>query len=141
MRRFINILEEVNDIPSALYHATYLPYMDNILKHGIDPFIGKPNWDDSKNVVYLANDPYVAESYAESAEEVDEDYLDLIIVLMINASELNQSMLSADSNVIDGDSTFEYDGIIKPSLIKAAMTNSADVHEYCRKHNIMIKGL
>lgn len=103
-----------------LYHATYEPYLKNIMKYGLGgaPDI-KPNWGDSKQgVVYLAYDPNVAESYAETAEEIPEDYLDQIIILKIDINQLDKQKLTRDENVIDGGDTLEYHGVIPPSAIR-----------------------
>jgi hypothetical protein len=55
-----------------LYHATYKPLLNNIKKKGLGGN-NKKNWNDSKdNVVYLADDPDIAESFAEANEEINE---------------------------------------------------------------------
>lgn len=102
-----------------LYHATYKPRLKKIMAHGLGgaPKI-KRNWSDSKEgVVYLAYDPNVAESYAETAEEVPESYLDQIIILKIDINQLDKEKLTRDENVIDGEDTLEYHGVISPSAI------------------------
>lgn len=101
-----------------LYHATYLPRLKSILKFGLGAK-SKKNWEDSKKgVVYLADDPDVAESYAEAAEFVPEDYLDQIVVLEIDSDDLDPDLLFNDENVIDGNSTYEYHDIIHSEYIK-----------------------
>ena len=101
---------------NKLYHATYLPFLDSIKANGLGTTENKM-WEDSKpGVVYLANDPWVAESYAESAELADEVLLDNIIILEIDTTKLDSNKLFVDQNVlIDEDeenATWEYHGII-----------------------------
>lgn len=100
-----------------LYHATYAPYLQSIMKYGLDPSIGQKNWDDSEHVIYLAISPDIAFSYAEASDIVPEKYLDQIVILVIEKTKLDNSKLIKDSNVQDCDKTFEYHGVIKPSLI------------------------
>lgn len=131
MRKFIKIVESNQ---KNLFHATYLPYLDSIFKYGIDPNRGIANWEDSEKVVYLANDVYVAESYAEESEELEEDYP--IVVLEVSREALDDNLLVADSNVIDGTDTFEYHNIINPSAVVRIHTNSDTGDEIARKYNI-----
>lgn len=108
-------------IPEKLYHATYTPFLDSIKSNGLGNTKNKM-WTDSVNgVVYLANDPWVAESYAEESEWVYEQedpdtYLDNIVILEINTSKLNKNKLKVDKNVLLDDeeenATWEYHGII-----------------------------
>lgn len=106
------------NIPDFLYHATYKPLLKKIEKEGLGGKSSKRKWSDSKKgVVYLALDPYVAESYAESVDEdevdMPEDWLDKIVILKINTSSLDHNKFNIDQNVLDnkGD-TLEYYGII-----------------------------
>ena len=100
-----------------LYHATYKPRLKSIMTSGLGAKHFH-NWEDSKpGVIYLADQPYVAESYAEEAELIPESYLDKIVILEIDSDDLDLSLLFNDQNVIDGDSTFEYHGIIAPEYI------------------------
>ena len=63
--------------------------------------------------VYLALDPYVAESYAEESEMVPESWLDNIIILKVDTSKLNKSKLFIDQNVQNNEGdTLEYRGTI-----------------------------
>jgi hypothetical protein len=106
------IYESINQ--NFLYHATYKPLIKNIKKFGLG---GNPkkrkNWEDSKDVVYLANDPDVAESYAEESELVNEDWLDEIVIFKIDTNNLDINLLKNDKNVRNDDQdTFEYYGII-----------------------------
>ena len=64
-------------------------------------------------MVYLADDPDIAESYAEANENCPESYLDHIIIFKINTSKLDKNKLFIDENVQDDDvSTYEYHGIV-----------------------------
>lgn len=120
-------LKESLDIPKYLYHATYKPFLKSIKEKGLGA--GKTKmWSDSKSgVVYLADDADVAYSYAEIAEWLDEvedysKYADNIIILKIDYNKLDKTKLKKDVNVIDGDSTFEYHGIIPFSFVKEVIT-------------------
>ena len=104
-------------IPQTLYHATYKPLLDSIMKNGLGGNNTK-NWEDSvSGTVYLAYDKYQAESYAETSDMVPEDWLDEIVVLQINTNGLDESLFSVDKNNLSGD-TLEYIGIIPPKNIK-----------------------
>lgn len=103
-----------------LYHATYAQFLDSIKKNGLGNTSNKM-WGDSKSgVVYLAVDPWVAESYAEIAEFLDDvedadEYLDNIIILQIDVSKLDSSKLKVDENVLlddEDNATWEYHGVI-----------------------------
>jgi hypothetical protein len=97
-----------------LYHATYKPLLKKIKEHGLDTRMSKKAWEDSiPGYVYLALDPEVAFSYAESSEEVQEEWIDNIVILKIDKYSLDQDKLFIDQNVIDnvGD-TLEYRGVI-----------------------------
>jgi hypothetical protein len=114
------ITESLNKIPKYLYHATYRPLLRRIKKQGLDSNLGKKNWDFSINgYIYLAIDPDIAESYAESSEEVSEDWLDEIIILVIDTDKIDKSKLFIDKNVKDNEGdTLEYRGIISPDALK-----------------------
>lgn len=108
-------------VPDVLYHATYKALLSLIKKGGLDTRKSALAWEDSKpGIVYLANDPDVAESYAEAAEEVsDEIYDSGIVVLKIPTKGLKISKLHDDRNVQGGNSdTYEYHGQIPWSKIK-----------------------
>ena len=108
------------DFPNKLYHATYRPLLASIQKNGLAGIGCRKNWEDSKEgVVYLALAPEVAESYAESADNVPEEWLDDIVVLAIPTSQLDLTYLSSDGNVQNnsGD-TLEYHGVIPWSAIE-----------------------
>ena len=146
-KTYQNYLEERNvalhsdpsRIPSILYHATYRPYLDSILKKGLQSGISPANWEFSENVVYLSSDIDEAISYTETSDIVPEDYLDQIVILAIDVSQLDVSKLVIDENVLynmpldtstednirnknipDKESLFEYHGVIPPLAIKLA---------------------
>ena len=93
-----------------LYHATYLPYWEQIKKSGyIKPGINK-NWSISdSSFIYLSRDPDDAASFAETAEDVPEEYLDQIVVLKIDPRYLDINKLDIDHN-----QSYSYDGDIDP---------------------------
>jgi hypothetical protein len=114
-------LKKLHSIPQVLYHATYKELLPSIKEKGLDTRKAKLAWEDSEpGVVYLANDPYVAESYAETSENVPEEWLDEIILLKILSKDLDLSKLYQDRNVRSDEepSTFEYHGVIPWEIIK-----------------------
>ena len=116
MDKFEILCEKI--MSKYLYHATYQKLLNSIKKKGLIPNNKNKNYSDSKDFVYLANDPWVAESYAETSEEVPEDWLDEIVILKVAIKDLDPNLLSKDKNVQDGNSTFEYNGIIPWNKLK-----------------------
>ncbi len=115
----IKELTESANVPSVLYHATYRPLLKSIKKHGLGGDRAQAKWEDSKpGVVYLALDPNVAESYAESSDAVPDEWLDEIVILKVSTAGLDLSRLMTDTNVLDnaGD-TLEYHGVIPANLV------------------------
>jgi RNA:NAD 2'-phosphotransferase (TPT1/KptA family) len=103
-------------VPSVLYHATYKPLLKSILKNGLGSKTRK-NWEDSvPGVTYLSDNAEAAESYAETSDLVDEEWLDEIVVLKVNTEGLNRDKFFVDRNNQTGD-TFEYHGVIPKSNI------------------------
>lgn len=116
------------DRKEYLYHATYGKYWDDIKINGLKRNM-KKNWSFSGNkVIYLTNDPDIAESFAEMAEEIDEELLNDIIVLKIDMSALDKSKLKLDENITqEGEEfleeysepySFQYYGDIPANLIR-----------------------
>lgn len=116
----------------TLYHATYKPYWEEIKKSGEIKGGVHSNWEglSHNDVVYLSRDFDNAYSYAETAEDVPEEYLNQIIVLEIDATKLNSNLLHIDENQAYGNyyevnvedpSTwikFQYEGEIPINTIK-----------------------
>ena len=106
-------------IPSKLYHATYERFLKSIQQKGLGNTTQTMYEDSKPGVVYLANEPEVAESYAECSdwyEEQDEaDDLDIIII-EVDTDKLDLNKLYVDENVLLDDdeenATWEYHGII-----------------------------
>ena len=71
------------------------------------PEMPSPNYEDSKRgMVYLATNADVAISYAETSDFVPEEWLDDIVVLTIDATKIDSSLLLGDENVLlDGITT------------------------------------
>lgn len=130
-----SINSSLKAVPEKLYHATYLPFLDSIKAKGLGNTENKM-WSDSKTgVVYLANDPWVAESYAEESEwleEIDDPdkYLNNIIILEVDVSKLDSNRLFIDSNVLldeqEENATWEYHGIIPWEAIKIFNSSIAE---------------
>lgn len=106
--------------PKTLYHATYRPLVGLIKKEGLGGPSSKQNWPDSKKgVTYWSIDPYVAASYAETAEDIDEAWLGQIVVFACDFNDFDLTMLFVDANVQDNDGiTLEYHGIMPFSKLK-----------------------
>ena len=100
-------------VPPVLYHATYKPRLKSIKLKGLGAG-GKRNWEDSRRgVIYLALDPNVAESYAESSDMVPDEWLDQIVILKISTAGLDPNKFNIDGNVQDNEGdTVEYHGVI-----------------------------
>ena len=121
-----NVNEELEQMPSVLYHATYKQRLKSIKLNGLGAG-GKRNWTDSKRgVVYLALDPHVAESYAETAlDDLDADWD--IVILQVSTNGLDPNKFHLDSNVQDNEGdTVEYHGIIPPSNISLYKSGVAE---------------
>lgn len=117
--KLLEITSLPSQLPKFLYHATYKPYLKSIKQNGLGAGKLKRNYEDSKRgVVYFATDFDEAVSYAESSDEVDDDYLDEIIVLRVKSNKLNSAQLKRDANVIDGETTYEYHGVVPFSELK-----------------------
>lgn len=102
----------------TLYHATYLPRLASIMTGGLRPDTEK-NWSISEDYIYLTDDPEVAISFAEIAEEVPEEYLNQIVVLKVDAKDLDLDKLELDDNIIEkNDYSFQYSGHIPPEIIE-----------------------
>ena len=119
------------EIPEFFYHATYKALLPSIKATGLDTREAALAWEDSKpGIVYLANDPGVAESYAEASENVsDEIYDSGIVILKVASKALDLSKLKDDDNVQEDDSdTYEYHGQIPWSKLKMASLSEIDYH-------------
>ena len=134
-----SLTEAINSsIPTKLYHATYKQFLESIKEKGLGN-TKKKMWSDSKlGVVYLAADPWTAESYAEESEWLDsvatpDDYIDNIIILEVDTTKLDSSKFYIDENVLldDGEenSTWEYYGVIPWEAINIFNSTAADDFE------------
>ena len=123
MENFRKFIVESYEVPPVLYHASYGPLMSSIQKDGLggdrDTY-----WEDSmRGVVYLALDPQVAFSYAETSDDAWDKFeteagLE-IIIMKVDTTQLNPELFKIDSNVMNnqGD-TVEYHGIVPPTAIE-----------------------
>lgn len=118
MRKLIEAIQNYKesikvDVPPLVYHATYRPLLKQIMELGL---VGgkRRNWECSNTGrVYVAKEPEVAESYAETSEFVPADWLDEIIIFEIDTSQLDISKFGPDPNVLDSDGeTLQYAGTI-----------------------------
>lgn len=85
-----------------LYHATYAPYYKKIKQDGYIKAGVNKNWSISGDFIYLCRHFDNAVDYAETAEEVPEEYLDEIIVLKIDTDKLELDKLDIDHNQVYG---------------------------------------
>jgi hypothetical protein len=116
--KLTDILKEI-EYNEPLYHATYKALLPGIKTKGLDTRKAQLAWEDSKpGYIYLAKDPEVAASYAETSEVVPDDWLDEIIILTIDSNKLDPEKLFIDLNVQDNEGdTLEYRGIIPFNFI------------------------
>lgn len=108
-----------------LFHATYRPYLAQILAQGLGgaPVPPPRNYEDSEGgVVYLAASAEVALSYAETSEAVPAEWLDDIVVLQVDVPQLEAARVLPDRNVrLDADEspqTFEYRGVVPAAALR-----------------------
>ena len=131
-----DLKEEVEDVPQYLYHATYKPLLKKIKEIGLDTSSNKKAWDDSiSGHVYLALDPYVAESYSEESEMVPESWLDNITILKVDTNKLDKSKLFIDQNVQDNEGdTLEYRGVIPwEALSLQELNEDESLHKWFKR--------
>ena len=124
LREYIRwLLLEQAKVPPKLYHATYGPLVGSIQREGLG---GDRDtvWEDSvRGTVYLALDPEIAFSYAETSEdawdsfETDEGLE--IVTFEVDSSKLDPAKFNIDQNVVgnQGD-TLEYYGVVPSSALK-----------------------
>jgi len=107
--------------PEYYYHGTYNAWLPSIKKFGLSPEHSKPVWDFSKEgVVYLTDDYWDAEAYAENADEVSDEVHDSgIVVLKVTGSKISPDKIHLDKNQSEGN-TNEYHGIIPWEAIEVA---------------------
>ena len=131
LREYIReLLTEQAELPATLYHASYGPLADSIQREGLG---GDRDtvWEDSvRGTVYLALDPEIAFSYAETSDdawdrfETDEGLE--IVTFEIDTAQLDPSKFNIDQNVIgNAGDTLEYYGIVPPSAIKVVRRDFA----------------
>lgn len=112
-------LQQLFETHDVMYHATFKPYLSSIFKHGLKPDMPHKSWRYSHDVVCLSPTPEVAESYAENADEVPDDFINEVVILQVDMNQLNPKLLFRDRNVRDeSDSAYEYRGVIPPQAIK-----------------------
>jgi hypothetical protein len=114
MIKIKGILKEIEQDNIVLYHATFIPLIESIKKHGIIPGgtdVRNFDWA-NKEYVYLSNDPIAAESFVECSENEDipEDWYHQIIILAIDVSKLNKAKLQRDINFNPSNFGGEYRG-------------------------------
>ena len=123
LREYIRrLLLEQTELPPKLYHATYGPLVESIEREGLG---GDRDtvWEDSvRGTVYLALDPGVAFSYAETSDDAwdnfeTDDGLE-IATFEVDTTQLDPSKFNIDQNVIDNEGdTLEYYGVVPPSAL------------------------
>jgi hypothetical protein len=121
--RFVNEIFDVNNVPKILYHATYMPHLKSIKRHGLGGAVRCRNYEISdRGVVYLARSAEIAASYAETSDIVPKEWLDEIIVFAINIRSLAPRNIYPDRNNLlefeAGRATYEYRGVIPFAKLK-----------------------
>ncbi len=84
--RLLRILEEVNELPDYLYHATAEQNLPNIKKDGLK----SRQSESSSDGVYLSDDEFTAANYANMRPSVDH------VLLKVDTSHLNKEKLFPD---------------------------------------------
>lgn len=111
-----------SSIPQYLYHATYEPALNSIAKHDLGSKDARKKWawsnyEKTVDHVYLHADPDSALSYAESSDNVPDSWIDQIVLLRINTSDLDLTKLKEDPNLDDPTDSYVYYGKIpQPKL-------------------------
>lgn len=121
------LLEEKNDIPNILYHATIKQRLSSIKKFGLGGKIPKKRfWDyegteyeNIKQGFFVDANPENAYYYVENSDEIWDNYEDFdtddILLFSIKTKDLDLSKLSIDSNDESNDEephSYFYDGVI-----------------------------
>ena len=102
-----------------LYHATYKEYLPSIKSAGLGGRKVKRSWNFSKaGVVYLTDNYDTAFSFAETSDTVPEKFLDEIVVLSTDSTNLDSDKLRKDENIRDDIKSFEYKGVIPFSKLR-----------------------
>lgn len=106
-----------------LYHATLSNRVDAILRDGLLTNPAQRNYDFSNSVVCLTDDPVVAQSFVEGANNITEEEHDneFIVVLSVDFTMLDHRKLFNDKNIAqdEGDiAYFEYRDDIPPFAIQ-----------------------
>lgn len=126
------IMEYLNEsviseqVPKKLYYATFSKLLRKIKKCGYLGNSPYKSWSDSNNkYVYLSTDPDKAYSYAETTlDDCNNERLydmledDDIVILEIDTKYLDKNKLFRDENVVDGETTYQYKGIINCQIMK-----------------------
>jgi len=135
-------LEEASGyIPKYLYHATYRPLLKSIKQNGLGGSGAQAKYEDSQpGVTYLAINPDIAISYAETSDMVPNEWLDDIVVLKIPTDKLDHTKLHIDRNVQDnkGD-TLEYRGVIPFSSVQLSESASGYIPSEKEKNDPRFK--
>lgn len=105
-----------------LYHATFGSYIPSIREQGLLSHLdGNPNdsygfADEFSDEVFLSDDEYVAQDYAETADNVPDDVYDSGIYIV--TVDVNENNLEQD-RWVDGEDTHSYvhHGSINPEQI------------------------
>ena len=94
-----------------LYHASYNKFRNAILSEGLRTEM-KPNWKGMQHcgVIYLASDAEIAESFAECADVDDETMESGICIFEVDTSDIDETMLTPDPNIIleDGEEAYSF---------------------------------
>ena len=132
------LLEEKNNIPNKLYHATIRQRLNSIKKLGLGSKIPKNRlWDykgteyeNIKQGFFCDIDPVNAYDYIASSDEIWDKYEDFdeerdIIVFEIDTKDMDLSKLSIDTNNQDNEediTSYFYDGVIPFEKLKKIST-------------------
>lgn len=135
IRRWMKLCEvEIPDCAGpCLYHATYREHVRSIMSHGLGAAQNKNFNVSQAGVTYLTDDPDVAAKYAQEAEIVNGRQAVVMVILAIDQTQLDPSLLHKDRNDVgdfgyqdseDADdeydnsyNSYEYHGVIPPAAL------------------------
>jgi len=111
------------DIPEYLYHATYKQLLKSIKEKGLGGEVSPYPWQLVKpGIVYLATEFDIALSYAETNDNVPDEWIDEIVVFKIDTKDLDKNKIKTDTNVkLNKDeeaATIMYEGIIPYNILE-----------------------
>ena len=125
------LIENIQELPKYLYHATYGLYLDNIKKDGYIKGGIHDNWGFSNKVICLSPDIDEAGCFAEAADDISDELYDSgIYVLKIDADKLDKNALQPDRNTTPWEENGKWYGRTYEYLKDIPISYIVDIIEY-----------